>query len=186
MVDEARGDVDDVTASPAHHLRDHALGDVEEPGQVHRGGREVVLRRVLGEGLADVEPRVVDQGVDPTEPIERLVDHALCGPHLGDVTLDSEVALVVGGRHRAGDADDRVAGPAVAGSEAGADPSGGAGDDRNLHSDSPEREHVRLGAGLEEGDLQRPLPDRIRLAYELIQAAVPKHAVSVLVDVHAV
>ena len=50
----------------------------------------------------------------------------------------------------------------------------------------PEREHVRLGAGLEEGDLQRPLADRVVLAHELVQAAVPEHALPVLGDVHAV
>ena len=50
----------------------------------------------------------------------------------------------------------------------------------------PEREHVRLGAGLEERDLQRALADRVVLAHELVQAAVAEHAVPVLVDVHAV
>ena len=49
-----------------------------------------------------------------------------------------------------------------------------------------EGEHVRLGAGLEERDLQRPLADRVVLAHELVQAAVAEHAVAVLVDVHAV
>ena len=50
----------------------------------------------------------------------------------------------------------------------------------------PERERVRLGAGLEERDLQRALADRVVLAHELVQPAVPEHAVPVLVDVHAV
>ena len=50
----------------------------------------------------------------------------------------------------------------------------------------PEREHVRLGAWLEERDLQRPLADRVVLAHELVQAAVPEQAVPVLIDVHAV
>jgi hypothetical protein len=50
----------------------------------------------------------------------------------------------------------------------------------------PERERVGVGAWLEEGDLQRPLADRVVLAYELVHAAVPEQAVSVLVDVHAV
>jgi hypothetical protein len=49
-----------------------------------------------------------------------------------------------------------------------------------------ERERVRLGAGLEERDLQRPLTDPVVLAYELVQAALPKHAVPVFVHVHAV
>jgi hypothetical protein len=46
-----------------------------------------------------------------------------------------------------------------------------------------EREHVRLGAGSEERDLQRPLAHRVVLEHELVQAAVPEHAVPVLVDV---
>jgi hypothetical protein len=50
----------------------------------------------------------------------------------------------------------------------------------------PEREHVPLGTGVEERDLQRPLPDRVVLAHELVQAAVSEQAVPVLVDVHAV
>ena len=49
-----------------------------------------------------------------------------------------------------------------------------------------ERERVRLGAGFEEGDLQRPLADRAVLAHELVQAAFPEQAGPVLVDVDAV
>ena len=48
-----------------------------------------------------------------------------------------------------------------------------------------EREHVRLGAGLEERDLQGPFADRTGLAHELVQAAVPEQAVPVVVDIHA-
>ncbi len=55
-----------------------------------------------------------------------------------------------------------------------------------VHLELPEREHVRLGAGLEERDLQRPLADPVVLAHELIQAAVAEQAVPVVVDVHAV
>jgi hypothetical protein len=36
-----------------------------------------------------------------------------------------------------------------------------------------ERERVRVGAPPEEGDLQRALLDRVVLAHELVQAAVP-------------
>jgi hypothetical protein len=49
-----------------------------------------------------------------------------------------------------------------------------------------ERERVRLGACLEERDLQRPLADHVVLAYELVHAAVPEQAVPALVDVDAV
>ena len=49
-----------------------------------------------------------------------------------------------------------------------------------------ERERVGLGVGLEERDLERPLPNSVVLADELVQAAVAKDAVAVLVDVDAV
>jgi hypothetical protein len=49
----------------------------------------------------------------------------------------------------------------------------------------PECVRVGRGAWLEEGDLQGPLADRVVLAHELVQAAVPKHAVALLVDVDA-
>ena len=66
--------------------------------------------------------------------------------------------------------------------------------DRGLHSLSaatarsarlPERERIRLGAGVGERDLQRPLADGVVLAHELVQAAVPEQSVPGLVDVHA-
>ncbi len=41
----------------------------------------------------------------------------------------------------------------------------------------PEREHVRLGAGLEQRDLQGSFVGRVMLAYELVQAAGPEQAV---------
>src|SRR4051794_23175494 len=52
----------------------------------------------------------------------------------------------------------------------------------SLRGRLPEREHVRLGARLEERDLDRPLAHRVVLAHELVEAAVPEHAVAVLVD----
>jgi hypothetical protein len=50
----------------------------------------------------------------------------------------------------------------------------------------PERERVRLGAGREERDLQRPLAHHVVLAHELVHAAVAEHAIPVFVDVDAV
>ena len=49
----------------------------------------------------------------------------------------------------------------------------------------PEREDVRLRARLDEGDLQRPLVDRVVLANQLVEAAVAEKAVPLLVDVGA-
>jgi hypothetical protein len=49
-----------------------------------------------------------------------------------------------------------------------------------------ECEHICLGTGLEERDLQHPLADRVVLAHELVEAAALDQAVPVLVDVDAV
>ena len=62
-----------MAASLGDHLPDRALGDVKEPGQVHGGDRGEVLQGVVGERLADEDPRVVDQSVDAPEPLERQV-----------------------------------------------------------------------------------------------------------------
>ena len=132
VVDEAGGDVDDVAAALVDHLPDRALGDVEEPGQVHGGDRGVVVGRVIREGLADEDPGVVDQAVDPSEPIERLLHHALGRLGFCDVTLHGEVVGLVGGADRARGADDRVAGMTERGHQAGADALRGARDDRDL------------------------------------------------------
>ncbi len=90
MVDEAGRDVDDVAAALRDHLCYRALGDVEETGQVHRGHHVVVGARVVGERLADEGPGVVDQRVDPREPVERLLDDAPSGLRLGEVTRNRE------------------------------------------------------------------------------------------------
>src|ERR1700758_4091468 len=53
-VDETRRDVDYVaTGTLGEDLPDDGLGDMEEPGQVHGGDRQVVVERVLGEWFAD-------------------------------------------------------------------------------------------------------------------------------------
>src|SRR5262249_8905063 len=49
-----------------------------------------------------------------------------------------------------------------------------------------EREHVRLGAALEERDLEGLLADRVVLAHELVQTPVPEQSAPILLDVHAV
>ena len=45
LVDEAGRDVDDVAAALGEHLPDGALGDVEEPGEVHAGDQRRSPRR---------------------------------------------------------------------------------------------------------------------------------------------
>jgi hypothetical protein len=83
----------------------------KEPGQVHGGDRRVVVERVVGEGLADEDAVVVDEGVDPSEPIERPIDHALGGLGLCDVAPHAEQVRIIGGAKRARGAHDRVRGP---------------------------------------------------------------------------
>ena len=68
------------------HLADDPLGHVEEPGEIDRRDRHVVVERVVGEGLPDVDPGIVDQRVDTTEPIERLPDYEFGGLGLRDVS----------------------------------------------------------------------------------------------------
>jgi hypothetical protein len=65
-----------VATALGEHWPDSALGHVEEPGKVDRGDRGKVIDRVVGERLADVHPGVVDQGVDPSEPLECPLNHA--------------------------------------------------------------------------------------------------------------
>jgi hypothetical protein len=49
----------------------------------------------------------------------------------------------------------------------------------------PESGRIRLGAGLEERDLQRPLANLVVLAYELVHTGLLKQPVAVFVDVDA-
>ena len=95
MVDEAGADVDDVTGALVDHLPDRALRDVEEPTQVDGGDRVVVLDAVVRERLADVDPGVVDQRVDATEPVDSLAHHPLGSGRFDDVARDGRVIALV-------------------------------------------------------------------------------------------
>ena len=87
VLDETGGHVDDVAGALGEHRPDGALGDVEEPGEVHRGDRGKVTARVVGEGLTDVHPGVIDQAVDPAEPLERPLDRATGSLGVCDVSF---------------------------------------------------------------------------------------------------
>jgi hypothetical protein len=93
------------------------LGDVEEPGEVHGDDRRVVLDGVFRERLADVDAGVVDQRVDASEALERLVDSSAGCFSVGDVACDRDVIalLAVGGRERQRDADDGISGASITG-----------------------------------------------------------------------
>jgi hypothetical protein len=81
-----------------------------------------VLKRVVGEGLADVDPGVVDQAVDSPGPVKRLFDDTLRGVGFGDVPRDGEQPRVVGGGHRARSSHDRIVGAPECGYQSRADP----------------------------------------------------------------
>jgi hypothetical protein len=72
----------------------------KKPPEVHGGHRDKIIRRVVGERLADEDPGVVDQGVDPAEPVECLLDDALRCVRLGDVTRHGEDVGLLGGADR--------------------------------------------------------------------------------------
>jgi len=112
------------------------LGDVKEPSQVDRRDRREIIERVLRERLADVDAGVVDQRVDPPEPIASLIDRSSRGLRIGDVAGDRDViALVsIGRRERPRNADDGIPGTAVSRDKPGTDAVGRAGNDRHRGS----------------------------------------------------
>jgi hypothetical protein len=67
-------------AVPGEHGGDCAAGDVEEAPQIHPGDRVVIFVGVIGERLGDEDPSVIDQGVDPAKPRQRLLGDAGAGP----------------------------------------------------------------------------------------------------------
>jgi len=88
---------------PAHWVsiaRDGARGDVEEPCKVHRSDHGKVTGRVVGQGLADIHAGVIDQAVDPSEPLERLLYHATGRLGVCDIALHREEVGLVGGGDR--------------------------------------------------------------------------------------
>jgi hypothetical protein len=69
MVDEARGNLNDMAPALLLHLGDGELRGVEEPGGVDAQDGSVIGLGVLGEGLGDEDARVVDERVDAPEPV---------------------------------------------------------------------------------------------------------------------
>jgi len=69
VVDETRGDLDDMAAALLFHLGDGELRDVEESGEVDAQDGGVVGLGVLGEGLGDEDAGVVDECVDAPESL---------------------------------------------------------------------------------------------------------------------
>ena len=101
----------------------------KKPVRLTRHGQRSRPCGVVGERLADEHARVVDQGVDPPEPLQCSLDDLVGGGGLRDVAVDGEHVRVLRRLDRAGVGHDRPAPPAVPGDQAGADPLRGAGDD---------------------------------------------------------
>src|SRR5581483_4483525 len=117
LVDEGCRDVDNVAATPRDHLLDGELGEVEEPGQVDSRDLSELLDGVLREWLAEVDPSVVDQRVDPAKAIESLLDRASRGAGVSDVASDRNERAVIRRRERTRHADDGIPGAKVPGHE---------------------------------------------------------------------
>ena len=122
VLDERRGDRDEVAAvTLIEHPGHRGPGDLEEAAQVHPGDGVVVLVGVVGERFGDEDARVVDDGVDAPEAVDRRVDHASSFAMLCDVARDGQHHRVVTGFDGAGVGHHRVPELAVSGDQAGAD-----------------------------------------------------------------
>jgi hypothetical protein len=117
-----------VAAALLEHRGDRAPGGLEEAAQVHAVDQGEVVVGVLGERLRDEQAGVVDQGVDPAEGVQALLDHPGPGAGLRDVTRDRQDPRVVGALDGARVRDDRVTELAVRRDEPGADALRRAGD----------------------------------------------------------
>jgi hypothetical protein len=100
---------------------------------VHPGHRVVVLVGVVGERLGDEHSGIVDQGVDPAEPVQGMFDDVRAGARPGQVPRHRE-HFGVGAVDGAGGRDHGVAELAVGGNQARADAAGRAGDDGDFLS----------------------------------------------------
>ena len=114
------------------HFGDGALGQREEPGEIDADHRCVVVGGVVGERLGDVDPGIVDEGVDAAEALECPADDPVGGGGFGDVPVDGEHIRVPVGLDRPGGGHDRPAPPPVLGDEAGADALRASRDDGDL------------------------------------------------------
>ena len=129
-----RGDGDDLAAALGAHDRQDRAGDVERAEEVG-----LHLRPELGVAdlleVAGVEVAgVVDEHVDPSEPLDGRIDGGLSGGGVGDVEGDGEQVVVLAeGRGDlggvAGGGDDGVAGVEGGLGQVDAHAAGGAGDE---------------------------------------------------------
>ncbi len=88
MIHEAGGDVDDVAAAPRQHSLRRPLADVEEARKIGGDHLGVVLRRIVGERLADEYPSIVHEGVDAPKAVQGLGDDPGGDFGFGDVSRD--------------------------------------------------------------------------------------------------
>jgi hypothetical protein len=101
---------------------DGPLGHVEEAGEVHRQDAREVGLGVLRERLGDEYPCVVDQHIDPAEPLDRAADDLVGDCRVGDVAGDCQHVRRGVGLDRPGVGDDPIAAVEESPDQAGPDP----------------------------------------------------------------
>jgi hypothetical protein len=101
VVDQACRDLHDMAAGLIFHLRDGALRDVEEAGNVHVQHGRVIGVGILRERLGDEDAGVVDKRVDAPEPPHPFRDHPIRRLPIADIAGNDQDVGVDGLAERA-------------------------------------------------------------------------------------
>ena len=85
---QQRGDVDNFTGTALHHVTGNGLGQEEQRLQICVHHRVPVFFAEIEQICATDNPGIVDEDIDPTQPGERLINHALQRLGRRKVSLD--------------------------------------------------------------------------------------------------
>lgn len=108
MGDQARRDLHNMAAATFLHLGDGELRDVEKPGDVDAQHRSEILAGVAGERLGDEDAGVVDERVNPPEPIDPCGDYALGRLGFRDIAGYGQNVVIIRPVNRTRRCDDPV------------------------------------------------------------------------------
>ena len=90
-----------MAAFPAgEHCGHRRTGKLKEATEIHSGGRVIVIVGVLGERLGNEDAGIVDNHVNPSEPLQRGINDALADATLRDIAGNREHHGVVRLNHR--------------------------------------------------------------------------------------